>query len=306
MKQWHMPIGYKMVEGRIVLDEGKAEVVKKIFKEYLKGSSTNKIAQELSSAGFLNANNKPNWNHGSVGRILENIKYLGDNVHPQIIDETTFQLVQQQRKTISSKLGRNPQLNSKKNQGIFSNKLKCGECGEVYREYIEDVGKSSEIKNWKCKKYIYRNRVCCRNQFLTSEEIENIFISATNKILSRMWMLEKEKKKEPPRITLEIKNIEKRIKELEEEEQFSSEELANLVFKRAQAYYNISKIDDYDYYTKKIRQALSGKEHLMEFNEELFKTIIKQIIVYMDGRIIVEFVNGITMEEDYKNLRKDE
>jgi cell division protein FtsB len=306
MKQWHMPIGYKMVDGRIVLDKEKAEVVKKIFNEYLKGSSTNKIAQELSTAGFLNANKNPSWNHGSIGRILEDSKYLGDDVHPQIIDEKTFELVQKRRKSVATKLGRNPQLNSIKNQGIFSDKLECGECGEIYREYIENVGKASEIKSWKCKRHIYRNKVYCRNLFLTSEEIENIFISAKNKILSRMWMLDKEKKKEPIKITMEIRNIEERIKELEDEEQFSSKELSELIFKRAKAYYSISKIDDYAYNTEKMRQALVEKEQLMEFDEDLFSTIAKQIIINKNGRIIVEFINGTTMEVDYEKIRKDE
>ena len=84
MQQWHMPIGYKMMDGRIVLDKEKAEVVKEIFINYIKGSSLIKIAQELTTAGFPNANNKPSWNHGSVGRILENIKYMGDAIYPHV------------------------------------------------------------------------------------------------------------------------------------------------------------------------------------------------------------------------------
>lgn len=304
--QKHISIGYKLTDGKIVLDKEKAEVVKRIFEEYLKGLSTHKIAQGLTAEGFLNANNNPSWNHGSVGRMLENNKYLGDVIHPQIIDEKTFELVQKRRKSVATKLGRNPQLNSIKNKRIFSSKLKCGECGEIYLEYIENVGKASEIRSWKCKRHIYRNKVCCRNLFLTSEEIENIFISAKNKILSRMWMLDKEKKKEPIKITMEIRNIEERIKELEDEEQFSSKELSELIFKRAKAYYSISKIDDYAYNTEKMRQALVEKEQLMEFDEDLFSTIAKQIIINKNGRIIVEFINGITMEVDYEKIRKDE
>ncbi|WP_353095681.1 recombinase family protein [Tissierella praeacuta] len=161
----HISIGYKLTDGKIVLDKEKAEVVKKIFEEYLKGLSTHKIAQGLTAEGFPNANNNPSWNHGSVGSILENNKYLGDVIHPQIIDKRTFELVQKRRKTVAEMLGRNPQLNSIKNQGIFSSKLKCGECGEIYRKYIENVDKASEIRSWKCKRHIYRNKVCCRNLF---------------------------------------------------------------------------------------------------------------------------------------------
>ena len=304
--QRHMPIGYSLIDGKIVIDFEKAEVVQKIFSEYLNGASLIAIAKKLTAAGLLNGNNKPNWNHGSVGRILENTKYLGDSMYPQIIDKVTFELVQQQRKSKNKKLGRTSQINIRKNQSIFTSKLKCGECGENYRKYTHHAGRPSEKSSWRCKRYIYQNRVHCRNLFLTGKEIENIFISATNKILSRMWILDKEKKKEPPKMTIEIRKLEERIKELEDEKQFSSKELAELVFKRAKAYYNISTIDDYDYKTKKMKEELLDKEILTEFNEELFINIIKEIIIYKNGKIQVEYINGIMMEEDYGGIGKDE
>lgn len=301
----NIPIGYKMVDGKIVVDEKKAELVKKVFNDYLNGISTDKIAEYLIAKGIPNANKKISWSYGSVRRILVNIKYLGDTIHPQIIDEKTFESVQKRRKEIAIRFGKTNQVNKEKNQAIYSEKIICGECGEIYREYIKNIGKASEIRSWKCKRYIYQKKVSCRNPFLTGEEIEDIFISSTNKVLSKMWLLDKEKKKEAPKLTVEISKIEERIRELEEDEKFSSKELSELIFKRAKAYYSISKIDDYEYNTEKIRQALAEKEELIEFDEDLFKTIIKQIIIHKDGKIIVEFINEITMEEDHENIRKD-
>jgi site-specific DNA recombinase len=306
MMQRHMPHGYKIEDGKVIFDDEKAAVIKKIFEEYHKGSSLHAIAKELTNVGFLNANNKPNWNHGSVGKILQNIKYVGDDFYPQMIDKEIFESVQKRRKKKEEELGRIQQSNSMKNQSLFSSKLICGECGDVYRKYIEHAGRPSEKSNWKCKGYIYQNRVHCRNLFLTEKDIETAFISATNKILSRKWMLDKGKKKEPPRITLEIRKLEERIKELEEEERFSSKELSELIFKRAKAYYSITKIDDYDYNTEKIKQSLAEKEQLTEFDEDIFIAIIKQIVIYKNGRILVEFINGITMEEDHEKIREDE
>lgn len=306
MMQRHMPLGYKIIDGKIRIDEEKTAVIKKIFKDYQNGLSLCAIAKELTNAGILNANNKPSWTHSSVGNILKNIKYLGDEFYPSIIDKNIFDDVQHKRKKKEKELGRTIQPNSMKNKSLFSSKLVCGECGDVYRRYIEHAGRPSEKKAWKCKRYIYQNRVCCRNLFLTGKDIENAFISATNKILSRKWMLDKDRKKEPLIMTMEIKNLEEKIKELEDEEEFSSKELSELIFKRAKAYYSIGKIDDYDYNTNKIKQALAEKEKLIEFDEELFNNIIKQIIIYKDGRLIVEFINGITIEENYDQIRKDE
>jgi len=119
-------------------------------------------------------------------------------------------------------------------------------------------------------------------------------------------MLDKCRKKEPPKMTMEIRKLEEEIKELEEEEQFSSKKLSELIFQRAKAYYSIAKIDDYDYNTEKIKQVLAEKEQLTEFEEDIFITIIKQIVIYKDGRILVEFINGITMEEEHEKIREDE
>lgn len=303
--QRHMPIGYKLVDGKVVSDTKKTETIQKVFNDYLNGSSIRKIAEKLTATGFPNADNKPSWNHGSVGRILENIKYLGDEMYPQIIDEETFQSVQSRRKSRNKKLCRTQEINSKKNESIFIGKLICGECGEPYRQYITDAGKPEEDIAWKCNNHSYQRKMKCRNLILNEKDIEDISISGTNKLLSRIWMLDKKKKKEPPKINMEIRNLEEKVKELEEEEKFSSKELSELIFRRAKAYYDISKINDYNYNTRKIKEELIGKEQLIEFEEDLFIKIIKQITIYKNGKISVEYINGITMEGEYEEKRKE-
>jgi len=304
--QRHTPIGYKIEDGKVIIDDEKREVVKQIFNDYQNGTSMIVIAKELTNTGFLNANNKPSWNHTSIGRILQNTKYLGDDFYPQIIDKETFEYVQQKRKKKEQQLGKSKQCNSTNNQIIFSGIIRCGECGDIYRKYIEQSDELYEKENWKCKKYNYRNKAQCKNQIITEKEIENIFITASNKIIARMWMLDKSKKKESPKMTLEIKKLEEEIKHLEKEEQFSSNKLSELIFQRAKAYYSIARIDDYDYNKNKIKQALTGKEQLTDFDVDLFSTITKQIVIYKDGKIIVEFINGIKIEEEYEEIRKDE
>ena len=69
--QRHMPMGYKMVDGQIKISEEHAKIVKSIFADYVKGKSLKAIATELTDRSILNANKKPNWNHGSVGKILQ-------------------------------------------------------------------------------------------------------------------------------------------------------------------------------------------------------------------------------------------
>lgn len=304
--QRHMPIGYKMTNGEVAIDVEKAEVIKRIFKDYLKGSSIRKIARELTDIKFPNSNSKPSWSHVSVGNILKNDKYLGDEMYLQIIDKETFNLAQDKRKISKKELGMNERIIKIRKENIFNEKIRCGDCGDFYRQYITGAGKPEEKIEWKCKNYFYKRKINCEGLILNEGHIEEIFICGTNKLLSRMWMLNKKAKKEAPRMTLELRKLEERIKELEDDGDFSSNELANLIFKRASEYYNISKIDDYDYMTKKIKKELEYKDQLKEFDKGLFLNIVKQILSYGDGRVEVEYVNGIIIEVEYEEMRKDE
>ncbi len=298
MMQRHMPVGYKLVDGKIQLDEPKAAVVKRIFADYLSGVSTSALAKRLTEMAFPNANNKASWNHGSIGKILENVKYLGDEFYPQMIDAERFEQVQKRRKERCDQLGRSIQPNANR-QYPFTGKLRCGECGEVYRRYIEHCGRTSEKSFWKCKRYIYKNRVCCRCGFLADEQIEKAFIEAVNRILSRIQILDRKPKKEPITNNPEFNGLDQRVKELEAEGRYSSKELPALIFKRAQALYKTASINDTDYNTEKMKQAFSGRQPLTEFNVELFLAVVKQITVYADHRLVFEFINGLTMEAGY-------
>ena len=303
--QRHMPMGYKMVNGQIEINEEQAQIVKAIFTDYIKEKSLKAIAKKLSDKGVLNANMKPNWNHGSVGKILQNVKYQGDEFYPRLIDEATFKKAQDRRTATEVKLGRTQQFNAMKNQSIFSGKIKCGECGETYKKYIEHAGKPSEKIKWKCRKYIFENRVLCRNSFFTEDELKSTFIEATNQLIKQKKMLEKISPQEPPKMNLELRQTDNRIKELEQGGEFSSPELAELIFKRAELNYEGSKIADHKLNTEKIKEALTGINALTEFNEELFETIIKQMTVYKETFVKVEFKNGITFNISIEYKRKD-
>ena len=98
MRQRHMPLGYRMAEGKIVIDPETAEIINRIFQEYSEGASLYQLARKLTEQGALNANHKPVWNHGTVGKILENRKYLGDEVYPAILEQKLFDKVQEHRK----------------------------------------------------------------------------------------------------------------------------------------------------------------------------------------------------------------
>lgn len=302
--QRHTPMGFWMRNGKVFFEEEKANVVRKVFTDYLSGISTYAIARELTASGILNANNKPSWNHGSVGKILENVKYLGDEMYPQLIDTEIFEQVQNRRQEQRKKLGRVVQPNSMNNQSSFSGRLWCGECGEPFRKYIENCGKTSEKIKWKCKHYIYKNRVHCNCGVITDEQIKEVFILAVNELIKRPSLLQKKQKEPPKHYSPEFLKLDQKIKDMEANEQFSSKELATLIFQRATLLYQSAQIYDYEHHTEKIKQALADGKQQTEFNEELFLQIIKQLVIYESGHIEVEFINGVIVNETYKKEDK--
>jgi len=295
-----------MRDGKVYLEETKAQIVRRVFSDYLSGISTYAIAKELTANGIMNANNKPSWNHCSIGKILENVKYLGDEMHPQMIETEIFEQVQNYREKQRRRLGRVTHPNSMNTQNPFSGKLWCGECGEVFRKYAGNCRRPSEKRKWKCKNYVYKNRVHCISGAVTEEQIKEIFVLAVNKIIKTPSLMEKKPKESPRRFQPEFWKLDQRIKELEADEQYSSKELAMLIFQRAEILYQTVQVHDYDHHTEKMKQALSEKDLQTEFHEELFLQIVKRMTIYADGRIDVEFINGLKVYEIYKDGKKDD
>ncbi len=218
-------------------------------------------------------------------------------MYPQLIDTEIFEQVQNRRQEQRKKLGRVVQPNSMNNQSPFSGRLWCGECGEPFRKYIENCGKVSEKSKWKCKHYIYKNRVHCNCGVMTDEQIKEVFILAVNELIKKPSLLQKKQKELPKRYSPEYLKLDQKIKDMEANEQFSSKELSTLIFQRATLLYQSAQIYDYEHQTEKIKQAFADIKQQTEFNEELFLQIIKQLVIYEDGRIEVEFINGFIVHE---------
>lgn len=72
-------LGYtKDEEGRLVIEPEEAEVVKRIYREYLEGASLAQIGKSLEADGILTAAGKARWRPETLKKILQNEKYIGD------------------------------------------------------------------------------------------------------------------------------------------------------------------------------------------------------------------------------------
>ncbi len=150
----HLLYGYKLVDTdrkgksgiihKVEIDEPKAAIIRYVFTEYAKGVDKKDIAHALNTKGER-FNGKP-FHFRSFDNWLYNRKYTGkfnlgkrvcDKQYPPIIDETTFEKVQQ-------RLHRNRHLSGSKNAVepyLLTGKAFCGIC---HTPMTSDVGTSRD------------------------------------------------------------------------------------------------------------------------------------------------------------------
>ncbi len=96
MRQRHIPYGYRIINGKALIDENQAEQVRRLFAAYLSGKS---YMDAGKSAGF-------ELTHSSVKGLLQNRYYLGDDFYPPIISRETYDAAEAERQRRAKHLGR--------------------------------------------------------------------------------------------------------------------------------------------------------------------------------------------------------
>ena len=99
----HIPYGYRIEDGKAVVDEIQAEQVRAFYKEYISGKALMVAAETVGLQLF----------HGSAGRMLRNTHYLGDDYYPAIIDQELFDKAEEERQSRAGQLGRVRELTAK-------------------------------------------------------------------------------------------------------------------------------------------------------------------------------------------------
>ena len=100
----HTPYGYRIINGKAVINEQAAEQIKVLFQSYLTGDSLATAANKADIKAF----------HAGISRMLQNKRYLGDEYYPAIIDPDTFTATEAERIRRAEKLGRVREAKAKK------------------------------------------------------------------------------------------------------------------------------------------------------------------------------------------------
>ena len=100
----HIPYGYRIENGQAVIDDEQVATVREFFQNYISGMAFMPTAKKVGLKIY----------HGSVGRMLWNKKYLGDDYYPAIIDKEPFDKAEEIRMSRAKALERVWELEGKK------------------------------------------------------------------------------------------------------------------------------------------------------------------------------------------------
>lgn len=83
------PFGYKIENGRVVIDPTEAHWVLHLYKRYGLGEPIREMTELMNNTGVRYDSGKP-WNKNMVARILADGRYIGDRGYPQIMEPEVF------------------------------------------------------------------------------------------------------------------------------------------------------------------------------------------------------------------------
>ena len=137
-KNRHIPYGYKIANGKTVVEGQEAETIRKIYSQYAEGLSYKKIAELLTESGIRYMPDKPEWNKNMVARILKNQNYLGTAKYPAILEKGLQKAAKQMAKPYTHT--ESPDIK------MLKPLLFCGVCGEQIRRRLKTSGE----ERWYC------------------------------------------------------------------------------------------------------------------------------------------------------------
>ena len=187
-------LGYRMENDHYVIVPKEAEIVCRIYNEYLSGSGYNSIAKKLNDEGVLSRFGGK-WNQSAISRVLSNYTYTGnlllqktfsenhitkrkmfntgelpkyhaEDTHEAIIEMETFQAVQKEKERRAAQFIKKP---APKKIYPFTGLLVCGNCGKNYRRKVTKAGAV-----WVCGTFNSLGKAACASKQIPEFTLQQV------------------------------------------------------------------------------------------------------------------------------------
>lgn len=239
----HIPLGYKIENKKLVLDEAGAAVVREAFELYANGSTVADICDLFNNKGYRTAKGVA-FNKNSFRSMFKNERYIGiykykdlriEGGVPAIVDKDIFDVVQKRL----VKNGEAPSRGKAKVNYLLSQKLFCGHCGALMTGE-SGTGKGKNVYNYYTCSTRKRTHSCdkkpLKKEFIemavaadliklltpeTIDELAEMAVTASNREMEENSLI--------PTLTAQIEEIQRSIDNLIKmvERGIDSDSLAN-------------------------------------------------------------------------------
>lgn len=191
---------------RIIEEE--AEIVRRIYREYIGGKTITQISQGLREDGLVSKRGCTTWCSNTITNILKNEKYAGnavlgktykpdvlskkrfkndgskspmyyaENTHPAIIDEETFELAKEEMERRQNDKQKAVGRSRYSSKYPFSGILVCGNCGSRLRRHLRKVGSGKRVPAWGCANRIINGRAVCDSHHVNEDVLQRTYLAA--------------------------------------------------------------------------------------------------------------------------------
>lgn len=201
-------------DGKLVIVPEEAEIVRRIYAEYMDGASFLQIKKGLEKDGILNGAGNAKWYESNIKQILTNEKYIGDALlqktytvntldkkrvanngiapkyyvegsHEAIIDKDVFLRVQ-------AEIVRRANILTDGKRRIYSSRyalsilVVCGHCGDIYRR-IKWNNRGCKSTVWRCVSRVLKKSsgIDCPARTIREEDLQAAVVTAINDAWAR-------------------------------------------------------------------------------------------------------------------------
>lgn len=264
--------GYQVKNGKTVIHNEESEVVKKVFSLYVEGKTLNSIATMLTEEKVTYFQDEVKWNKNNINRMLENEKYMGNDIYPMIISTSLFN----QAKTIKESKSCKQETHTPEVE-LFREITVCGKCGSRFKR----VNTWGAREKWMCSKG-------CKCSVYMDDAILEDTVTSNLKVVIRNPNLLNVVANSQYIPTIDVTKEENELIRLLEQPKLNFAVVAKCILQGAQVRFGCCKYDNGEL-TEELKDEISVVDKI---DYKIMKEYIKHVIIQPDGRIITVFINN--------------
>lgn len=289
-KNRRIPFGYQMINGEITTHHREVYAVSKIFAEYLRGKSLLEISKELNAEEIpYYPSEDSKWNKNMVKRILENEKYLGDDVYPQIIAADIFHRANNKKAKKANNLCIVPEdLKDIRNITI---------CAECRKRLFRNLNGTWDCKTYRCGAFEFK---------ATDQMLFTAALNILNSAIANPSLLEADGEISAYTPNVEVIRQKNEISRLMDSSDIDYDRIKTAIIELAELKYDCCTYNDVPQKTAYLKELFNDKQQLNVLDHEILMKCAEQITVSHNATIGLELINGVKLNNSTERSNENE